>query len=182
MALVLWLAIAWADDAQRGAQIANLAGCAACHTAPHGAPYAGGYALETPFGVFYGPNLTPDPDHGIGSWTQDDFTIAVRHGRSPDGTPYYPSFPYPAYSALDDEDIADLWAHLRTVAPEPTPRHPHELTRYRRRGVLFWWRLLEFTPGPDRPPPPALSWFRKDKKTRLNGLGQRTNRQNISNH
>src|SRR5690606_11859639 len=93
-----WAAQAAAQgDAQRGAYIAKAAGCLGCHTAttPGAVPYAGGRALRTPFGTFYGPNITPHPEAGIGRWSESDFIRAMREGRRPDGAHYYPAFPYP---------------------------------------------------------------------------------------
>src|ERR1700755_3442564 len=69
--------------------------CASCHTADPAKPFAGGKRLDTPFGGIYAPNLTPDRDTGIGAWTDADFTRALRFGIAPDGSSYYPAFPYP---------------------------------------------------------------------------------------
>ena len=112
-------------DASRGAVWAELGSCGACHTAEEGAPYAGGHAIETDRGTFYGPNITPDPTHGIGEWTYDDFVRAMRHGRSPAGHTYWPAFPYPAYTHLRDAELADLWAYLRTLSPSDRPDQRH---------------------------------------------------------
>src|SRR5690554_6945980 len=80
-------------SAERGALLAAAAGCVTCHTAEDAdaVPLAGGRALETPFGTFYGPNITPDPAHGIGGWTDADFLAALGHGVAPDGSDYYPA-------------------------------------------------------------------------------------------
>lgn len=134
-------------DPGRGAVVAGLAGCASCHTAPGGEPYAGGYALETAYGVFHGPNITPDPEHGIGAWSWTDFVDALRRGRSPKGQHYYPAFPYAAYTGMRDQDLVDLWAYLQTVPPVARPDEPHALTRYRKRGALAFWKLLELDKG-----------------------------------
>lgn len=152
--LLLVLGTAWGGAAEHGALIAGLAGCASCHTAADGAPYAGGYAIDTKFGTFYGPNITPDPDLGIGEWTEADLHTALREGKSPSGKTYYPSFPYPAFTKLTDDDIADLYAFLRTVEPATRPNRPHELHRpYRGRDVLGPWRMLAFRPGAWQPDP-----------------------------
>lgn len=104
---------------ERGAYLARMAGCIACHTniEKGGAPLAGGLELTTGFGTLYSPNLTTDKVHGIGDWRIEDFAKAVRQGISPAGDPYYPAFPYPFYAKLSDQDIADLWAAFQTVPP-----------------------------------------------------------------
>ena len=83
-----------------------MADCAACHTANGGAPFAGGRAFVLPFGTIYTPNLTPDPETGIGKWTDTDFLNAVHRGIAPDGSRYYPAFPYPSYTLLTDAGCA----------------------------------------------------------------------------
>lgn len=133
----------------RGAALAQVARCASCHTARGGEPYAGGYALETPYGTFFGTNLTPDPEHGIGAWSYDDFVAAMRRGRSPEGRPYYPAFPYGSFTRLTDDDLADLWAYLRTLPASSRPDTPHDLRfpfgwRFLNRG----YKLLEHRVGP----------------------------------
>lgn len=123
-------------DAGRGAYLARMSGCIACHTDVEngGAPLAGGLSLDTKFGRFYSPNLTTDPDEGMGGWTVEQFSQAVRQGVSPEGKPYYPAFPYPFYSKFSDQDIADLWAAFQTVTPADVPSKPHEL------GIPFNFR------------------------------------------
>ena len=134
-------------DPNRGAVWAELGSCGACHTAEEGAPYAGGHAIETDRGTFYGPNITPDPTHGIGEWTYNDFVRAMRHGRSPAGHTYWPAFPYPAYTHLRDAELADLWAYLRTLSPSDRPdqRHAVRIPRWPAAGI---WRRQYFEPGP----------------------------------
>jgi mono/diheme cytochrome c family protein len=129
-------------DVARGAEIAGLAGCAACHTAAGGPPLAGGYALPTPSGTFYGTNLTPDPDHGLGAWSLQDFDRALRHGRSPAGHAYWPAFPYTSFTGLTDQEVADLWAWVQSFPPVPTPNRTHDVDR--ERGILGLWRRLYF--------------------------------------
>lgn len=129
-------------DVNRGAYLARASGCIACHTnaAGGGAPLAGGAPLETRFGVFYPPNLTTDPAHGIGDWTVEDFARAVRQGISPDGEPYFPTFTYPFYANFSDQQIADLWAAFQTVpaVPEPTPEHDAPFPVNQRWGLKLW--------------------------------------------
>lgn len=140
----------------RGEYVFRAAGCLACHTDEDGggAPLAGGRALESPFGTFYSPNITPDREHGIGAWSEADFERALRRGVAPDGSPYYPSFPYPAYTRMRSEDVRALWAYLRTVAPVGRGDRPHALPWYLRvRAAVWGWRLLYFEPGEMAPSP-----------------------------
>jgi len=138
-------------DPEVGEALAGLAGCLACHTSDDGPPGAGGHALVTRFGTFHGPNITPDPEHGLGAWTFEDFHRAMRRGKRPDGKPYYPSFPYTAYTDLTDEDLHHLWAWLQDLAPVARPDTPHELAKgYRGRGLVRLWRGLAFRKGPFR--------------------------------
>ncbi|MEN8197289.1 MAG: c-type cytochrome, partial [Pseudomonadota bacterium] len=135
---------------RRGEYVFHAAGCYGCHTdvKGKGAPLAGGRRLKTPFGDFIGPNITPDPDHGIGGWTLADFTRALREGVSPAGDPYYPAFPYTSFSRMEEEDIADLWAWLQTVEPADTENGEHELDfPYGWRWLTGVWRALYFSPG-----------------------------------
>ncbi len=134
-------------DPMRGAYLARASGCIGCHTDLEGAgkPLAGGHALDTPFGTFYAPNITTDPEFGIGGWTQEAFAAAVRKGVSPQGKPYYPVFPYTFYASLSDQDVADLWAAFQTVAPVPEPAAESELTfPFNLRATLKLWRALYF--------------------------------------
>jgi mono/diheme cytochrome c family protein len=137
-------------DPARGQYIAKAAGCLGCHTeakkdAP---PYAGGRALKTPFGTFYGPNITPDAKAGIGSWSEADFMRAMRRGERPDGASYFPAFPYPSFTQIADSDLRDLWAYLRSVPPSNRVSRPHELgLLYRWRALVTVWKWLFFTPG-----------------------------------
>ncbi len=134
-------------DPDRGAYVARLAGCIACHTneAGGGELLAGGPPLKTPFGTFYGPNITPDPDSGLGQWSLDDFARALRHGISPDGQPYYPAFPYTFYSKLTDQDIADLWAAMKTVPNADTASKPQNLGfPFNQRWAIRGWQKLFF--------------------------------------
>ncbi len=138
-------------DAGRGAYLAKAGGCLACHTAEAkgSTEFAGGNALKTPFGTFYGPNITPDPKAGIGNWSEEDFIRAMRHGRRPDGANYYPAFPYPSYTKIADSDLKDLFAYLRSLSPSAQPSKPHELhLPFRFRFLLWFWKFLFFTPGP----------------------------------
>jgi len=151
-----FVAGAAAQDATRGAYLAAVAGCRGCHTTSgEGATaYAGGRELKTPFGSLYGPNITPDPVHGIGRWSEGDLRRALREGLRPDGANYFPAFPYTSFTGMSDADIRDLWAFLRTIPPAATPSRPHALGfPYSIRLLVTGWKLLYFTQGPHPPTP-----------------------------
>ena len=118
------VALAWpaaADDLlARGEYLTRAGGCFSCHTVPGGAPLAGGRALETPFGTFYSPNITPDPETGIGRWSAADFRRALRNGMRPDGASYFPVFPYPSFSGITDDDLEAMRAYLLSRPPSAT--------------------------------------------------------------
>jgi len=165
--LLLWLLLCASlslaqGDPKRGEYLAKAGGCLGCHTeAREGAvPYAGGRALDTPFGVFYGPNITPHAA-GLGRWREADFFRAMREGRRPDGAHYFPAFPYPSFTNITDADLRDLWAYLRSLKPEARESRPHELKfLYRWRFLVGLWKWLYFTPGPfaaDAQRSPALN-------------------------
>lgn len=146
-------------DAKRGQYLMKAAGCMGCHTAEakDAPPFAGGRALKTPFGTFYGPNITPHQQAGIGKWTEADFVVAVREGRRPDGAHYFPAFPYPSFTKMTDADIKDLWAFMRMVPPNAQASRAHELRfPFGWRPLMFVWKWLFFTPGP-QPLDPRLT-------------------------
>lgn len=130
---------------KRGAYLARLSGCVSCHTAEDGAPLAGGVVLQSPFGDFITPNITPHDSEGIGDWTLEEFAVAVRKGISPEGQPYYPAFPYEFFASLSDRDIADIWAALQTVpdVAEPAPEHEVGFPFNVRAGLKLWRPAFE---------------------------------------
>ena len=131
----------------RGAYLARAGNCIGCHTARGGPPYAGGRAIDTPFGKFFGPNITADKETGIGNWRADDFWQALHFGKAPDGSLLYPVFPYPNYTLISRQDADALFAFLQTVKPVHQPNQPHALHfPYNLRGLLAGWRLLYFEP------------------------------------
>jgi len=105
------------EKIERGRYLAVLGDCVGCHTAPGGKPFAGGAALETPFGKLVGPNITPDVATGIGTWTESDLWRAMHEGIGRDGVRLYPAMPYPAYTKVTREDVSAIWAFLRTLEP-----------------------------------------------------------------
>jgi mono/diheme cytochrome c family protein len=136
------------DQIERGRYLAVLGDCAACHTVPGGAPFAGGLALQTPFGKLVAPNITPDRETGIGNWTDDEFVAAMHDGRRRDGSRLYPAMPYPAYTKMTRDDVLAIRAYLATVAPVSNQviadQLPFPLNI--RLGMVFW-NWLNFTPG-----------------------------------
>lgn len=150
-------------DVNRGAYLARASGCIACHTNPEGgAPLAGGVSLDTPFGTVYSPNLTAHPEQGIGSWTVEQFAVAVRQGISPEGEPYYPAFTYPFYADFTDQEIADLWAAFQTVPAVETPSRASEMAFpfNQRAGLKLWRALYQFDPLTEPVEGKSDSWNR----------------------
>lgn len=142
------------DSAARGAYLAAAGGCVSCHTdykrkSPR---FAGGGAIKTPFGVFYAPNITSDRQHGIGGWSADDFKRAMREGIAPDGSHFFPAFPYTAYTAITDRDLNDLWVYLSGVAPVARPNRPHQLGfPFGWRFPVSFWKIMNFRLGAFKP-------------------------------
>jgi len=142
--------------AARGAYLAAAAGCADCHTdRPHGGRlYAGGRALTTPFGTFYAPNITPDLETGIGRWSDAQFLNALREGVRPDGSNYFPVFPYPSFTKITDDDARAIKAYLFTQPAVKQSNRAHDVAfPFSWRFLQNGWKLLFFSPGPFRPAP-----------------------------
>ncbi len=136
-------------DPSRGEYVLRMAGCVACHTdlKNDGAFLAGGAPLETPFGIFYPPNITPSTTAGIGGWTTEQFGAALTHGISPKGEHYYPAFPYTSYSRMSRQDISDLKAYIDTLEASSKPSRTHELGwPFSERRLLAVWKWINFSP------------------------------------
>jgi mono/diheme cytochrome c family protein len=120
-----------------------MADCEACHTAKGGIPFAGGRAFVLPYGAIYTPNLTPDPETGIGKWTDTDFLNAVHRGIAPDGSRYYPAFPYPSYTLLTYEDALAVKAYLFSLKPVKQANKPNTFAfPYNQRWLMTIWASL----------------------------------------
>lgn len=131
-----------------GKALVEAGDCAGCHTADPAKPFAGGKRIDTPFGAIHAPNLTPDRDTGIGAWTDADFTRAVRYGIAPDGSNYYPAFPYPYFSKMTKDDTLAIRAYLGTLAPVASRNKPPELRwPFGYRGLMRIWNAFYFKPG-----------------------------------
>lgn len=139
-----------AASTRRGEYLLRAAGGCGCHTDyENDGPFlAGGKPIKTPFGTFYGTNITPDPVHGLGKWSEADFVRAMTEGVSPAGEHYFPVFPYTSFTRMSRADLADLWAYLRTVPPVPRPNKPHDvLPPFSWRFAAGLWKRLFFKPG-----------------------------------
>ena len=151
-------ALANADLVRRGEYLARAGDCAACHTAPDGKAFAGGYAFRLPFGTIYSPNITPDPQTGIGKWSDADFLRAMHDGIAKNGEYLYPAFPYPYYTLLTDNDVLAIKAYLFSLTPVPHQPSPDDLKfPYNQRYLLRFWNILfnpgrRFQPNSNRPP------------------------------
>ncbi len=138
----------------RGRYLALDGNCAGCHSARGAAAYAGGLGIATPFGTIFSTNLTPDQQHGIGSWSAAHFWRAMHNGRAKDGRLLYPAFPYPSFTKITREDSDAIYAYLRSLPPDAAPNRPHKLRfPYDTQAALAVWRALSFQPGSFVPDP-----------------------------
>lgn len=131
-----------------GKALAIAGDCASCHTADPAKPFAGGKRIDTQFGAIYSPNLTPDRETGLGAWSDEDFVRAFRSGMAPDGSRYYPAFPYPYFTKVTRQDLLAIRAYLATLAPFSNA-HPSPQLRWplNYRVVMRLWGYLFFRPG-----------------------------------
>jgi len=128
----------------RGAYLAKVGDCAACHTAPKGLPFAGGLPLATPMGKIYATNITPDRLTGIGAWTEAEFDLAMRRGVSRDGHHLYPAMPYPSYAKIRTDDIAAMYAYfMQGVTPVRQANRPSDIPfPLNMRWPLAMWNVV----------------------------------------
>lgn len=128
---------------QRGEYLAAAGNCMSCHTDGDNAPFAGGLEFETPYGKIYSTNITSDPATGIGQWSLEDFAHAMKHGEAPDGTNLYPVFPYTSFAKVSDEDIAAIYAYLKTIEPISYTPPENELGfPYSQRWAMGLWNMM----------------------------------------
>jgi mono/diheme cytochrome c family protein len=155
----------------KGAQLAAIGNCQVCHTAEGGRSFAGGRPIETPYGAFYAPNITPDPETGIGRWSEGAFARALREGVDREGRNLYPAFPYEYYTRLADEDIRALYAYVATREPVRAPNRPHELRApFNSRSLIGPWKALYFERGAFQPDPARNAQWNRGAYL-VNGLG-----------
>ncbi|TBY62835.1 cytochrome c [Rhizobium leguminosarum bv. viciae] len=127
----------------RGEYLTIAADCAACHTTNGGKPFAGGLPFKLPFGTIYSSNITTDPDHGIGAWSDAEFVRAVRSGVGVHGENLYPAFPYASYALMTTDDILAVRAYLRTLAPVAEDAPSNSLAfPFNQRWLMRGWNLL----------------------------------------
>jgi mono/diheme cytochrome c family protein len=172
-----WLAGAWLVCATAGVQAADPAAvargkylfeasdCSGCH-AGNGTSAApsGGLGLDTPFGKFRAPNITPDKQYGIGLWSEAEFRRALREGVGKHGEYLFPVFPYTSFTRMTDGDASDIYAYLMSQPPVAAPNKPHEAKPpFGWRSLLLFWRTLFFTGGVKKPEPTrSAEWNRGD--------------------
>ena len=146
-------------DLANGKEMFYLGGCASCHAVPKqddSTKLGGGLALNSPFGRFYVPNISPDPKDGIGGWSEAQFVTAMIKGTSPSGEHLYPAFPYTSYQYMRLDDLRDLFAYLKTLPPVQGRIRDHDLPfPFNIRRTLGLWKLLyldgkTFSPDPAR--------------------------------
>ncbi len=148
-------------DPDNGRTMFAIGGCASCHATPNPDPakvertrLGGGFALKSPFGTFYVPNISPDTADGIGSWSEADFVTALWKGTSPRGRHLFPSFPYTSYQHMTLADVRDLFAYLKTLPPVQGRARRHDLPfPFNIRRLVGLWKLLFFHGGPFVPDP-----------------------------
>ncbi|WP_129643194.1 cytochrome c [Peristeroidobacter agariperforans] len=137
---------------ERGRYVALASNCASCHTRRGGAPYAGGVKFETPVGTIYSSNITSSLENGIGKWTAEDLRRALHEGVAADGYRLFPAFPYTSFTQMTDEDVAALYAYMRTVAADEY-RPPANDFLFKQRWAMTIWNALFFEPARFKPDP-----------------------------
>jgi len=148
---------------ERGRYLAVLSDCASCHTVPgSNQPFAGGRAIETPFGNIVAPNITPDPETGIGSWSDEQFDAAVRKGVARNGSHLYPAMPYNAYTKMSRDDVLAIRAYLNTLVPVRNAVEANTLPfPFGIRAAMRVWNALYFNEGDYQPNPnQSAEWNR----------------------
>jgi mono/diheme cytochrome c family protein len=165
---------AYQPDVANGQTMFNVGGCSSCHAVPNQPDrlkLGGGLAMPSPFGTFYAPNISPDPNDGIGRWSEADFVTAVLKGTSPSGAHLYPAFPYASYQHAKVEDVRDLFAYLKTLAPVSGRVRDHDLPfPFNLRRTVGVWKWL-FLDGRPFVPDPAHSAAWNRGAYLVNGFG-----------
>lgn len=167
-----WAAAAGDPLVERGRYLARVADCVSCHTAPGGAPFAGGLPMATPFGTVVSTNITPDPQAGIGSYTEEEFARALREGVGKGGHRLYPAMPYASFARTSDEDVHALFAFFRQgVQPVSTQPPPTRLSfPFNIRPLLVFWNWLYLDKKPFSPDAQRSAEWNRGAYL-VNGLG-----------
>jgi mono/diheme cytochrome c family protein len=148
---------AYSPDVANGKTMFHAGGCSSCHATPKEEDrtrLGGGLELKSPYGSFYVPNISSDPNDGIGGWTEAQFVTAMWKGTSPDGRHYFPAFPYTSYQRMKLADVRDLFAYLKTLPAVAGKVRDHDVRfPFNTRRTLGGWKLLfldgrPFTPNP----------------------------------
>jgi mono/diheme cytochrome c family protein len=146
-----------APNLENGQTMFYAGGCASCHATPgqdDKTRLGGGLGLKSPFGTFYAPNISPDPNQGIGKWSEADFVTAMVKGTSPDGSHLFPAFPYTSYQRMRSDDVRDLFAHLKTLPAAQDKSKPHDVPfPFNIRRTLGVWKFLFLDGKPFQPDP-----------------------------
>jgi mono/diheme cytochrome c family protein len=156
---------AYTPNLDNGKTMFLVGGCASCHATPKQEDktrLGGGLGLKSPFGTFFTPNISPDRKDGIGGWSEADFVTAMWKGTVPDGSHYYPAFPYTSYQRMKLEDVRDLFAYLKTLPPVEGKPRDHDLPFYlKMRRLLGGWNFLFLDGQPFKPDPSkSAEWNR----------------------
>lgn len=142
------------DVMERGEYLVRAGNCVSCHTTPGGKVFAGGVPFPTDFGTIYSTNITPDRATGIGGWTLEQFSAAMRKGVRPDGTHLYPAFPYPNFTKLTDEDVQTLYQYFMGLRPVEAPATPNTMKfPFGQRSLMGAWKSMFFEEGQYQPDP-----------------------------
>lgn len=145
LSFVSGLSNASEDTLKEGAYLVRAAGCTDCHTTSQDERFAGGVSLDTPFGTFHTPNITPSQTTGIGTWKFEDFRRALREGVAPDGQIYYPAFPYRSYTRITDQDLMKMWDYLRSLPAVEKQNENHAISfPFNQRWLLNFWQIMFF--------------------------------------
>lgn len=140
------------DLIAKGKYLVTAGDCMPCHTGPDAQPFSGGLVLQTPFGGISSPNLTPDKDTGLGTWTEEEFYKALHDGIGKDGEYLYPAMPYTSFTKVTKDDVKAIFAYLQSLDPVNAPRKPNTMTfPFNVREGLAAWDLMYFTPGTFQP-------------------------------
>lgn len=146
-----------APDLENGRTMFTIGGCTSCHATPEQddkTRLGGGLGLKSRFGTFYAPNISPDPNEGIGKWSEADFVTAMMKGTSEDGSHLFPAFPYTSYQRMRIDDVRDLFAHLKTLPAVQDKSKPHDVPfPFNIRRTLGGWKFLFLDGKPFEPDP-----------------------------